>query len=257
MNGAAKRRLRRAIRIAFLLWATLSTAWLANSFRTRGVEPGLRQSNTEVVVESDSEQLAFLPRATPHRAALAFISGAGVTAEAYSPLLRPLADQGYRVVVVRLPYRLAPLERHREAAIERALWRMSTGPTTRWVVAGHSLGGALAARLTFAHSDRVAALVLLGTTHPRDQDLSALRLPVTKVVALNDGVAPRDRVEANRAKLPLHTKWVEIPGGNHSYFGRYGHQLFDGNATISREEQEAVARGELLAALEAAERSGG
>jgi hypothetical protein len=38
-------------------------------------------------------------------------------------------------------------------------------------------------------------------------------------------------------------------GGNHSQFGRYGHQLFDGRATISREEQEALTRSAILLAL--------
>jgi hypothetical protein len=42
---------------------------------------------------------------------------------------------------------------------------------------------------------------------------------------------------------------VEISGGNHSQFGRYGHQLFDGTATISREEQEALTRSEILHVL--------
>jgi predicted alpha/beta-hydrolase family hydrolase len=257
MSAASHRRLgrvRRWIRIGFFAWATFATAWMANSFRTRGVDAALLQSSATIAVESDNEQLAFVPRASVKHAGLVFICGSGVTAEAYAPLLRPLADQGYRVVIVRLPYRFALLDGHRQEAIERALRHMGTeGGARRWVIAGHSLGGALAARLTHAHADRVSALVLLGTTHPRDHDLSSVRLPVTKVVAENDGVAPMDRVLANKAKLPLHTKWVEIPGGNHSYFGRYGHQLFDGTATISRDEQESIARAALLAALEAAD----
>ena len=41
----------------------------------------------------------------------------------------------------------------------------------------------------------------------------------------------------------------EIKGGNHSQFGHYGHQLFDGKATISREAQQAATRTALLEAL--------
>ena len=91
--------------------------------------------------------------------------------------------------------------------------------------------------------------MLVGTTHPKEDDLSALQIPVTKVFASNDGVAPRERVLANRALLPAQTRWVEIEGGNHSQFGRYGHQLFDGEATITRAEQERITRAAILAVL--------
>jgi hypothetical protein len=61
--------------------------------------------------------------------------------------------------------------------------------------------------------------------------------------------APPDRVLSNRRLLPPGTKFVEIKGGNHSQFGRYGHQLFDGTATVSRDEQEAITRSAILDAL--------
>jgi hypothetical protein len=94
-------------------------------------------------------------------------------------------------------------------------------------------------------------MVLVGTTHPKEEDLSFLQMPVTKVYASADGIAPPDRVLGNRGLLPKHTRWVEITGGNHSQFGRYGHQLFDGTATISREEQEMITRSAILEAIAA------
>jgi pimeloyl-ACP methyl ester carboxylesterase len=118
-----------------------------------------------------------------------------------------------------------------------------------WVISGHSLGAALAARLARSDETALSALVLIGTTHPKEDNLSFLQIPVTKVYASHDGIAPRDRVLANRGLLPKHTRWVEITGGNHSQFGRYGHQLFDGTATISREEQEMITRSAILDAI--------
>ena len=96
-------------------------------------------------------------------------------------------------------------------------------------------------------------MVLVGTTHPKSEDLSLLKIPVTKVYASNDGIAPPERVLANKRLLPAHTKWVEIVGGNHSQFGWYGRQLFDGKATISREVQQGLTRSALLEVLSAAE----
>lgn len=225
-------------------------AWLANSMRTRGVDEGMLQSSAAVTVVEDAATLAFLPASTGRRAALVFICGSGVAAAAYAPLLRPIAESGYAVFVVKLPYRFAPLESHKLAALARVTAVMAAHPrVARWVVAGHSLGGALAARLLQSHAKALSAAVLVGTTHPKDDDLSSLKLPLTKVFASKDGIAPRERVLANRTLLPQHTRWVEVIGGNHSQFGRYGHQLFDGEASISREQQEGMTRAALVDAL--------
>ena len=98
----------------------------------------------------------------------------------------------------------------------------------RWVVAGHSLGGLLAARVALSTRGRDVSFVLIGTTHPRDHDLSKLEARITKVYATNDGVAPVDGVMANRRLLPETTAWVEIKGGNHSAIRTlWSPQLFD------------------------------
>lgn len=224
--------------------------------RTRGVDEDFLRSSQEVSVSSDAVALTFLPASSTARTALVFICGSGIAAEAYAPLLRPVADQGFPVFVVRLPYRFAPLESHKQAALERARGVMAAHPDVKhWVFAGHSLGGALAARMARLDPQGLAAMVLVATTHPKDDDLSFLPIHVTKVYASNDRIAPPDRVLGNRELLPAHTRWVEIAGGNHSQFGRYGHQLFDGTATISREEQEALTRSTILQSLQTAGRS--
>lgn len=245
-----KGKIHRWIQLAFLTWAVVSTLWLANSMRTQGVDPALTQSGSVVTVVDGESTLAFLPGKQSGRAGLIFFCGSGVSAVAYAPLLRPIADAGYPVLVIKLPYRFAPLDAHREEAINRAVKVIADYPALSfWVVSGHSLGGALAARMAKVHHGLIAGLVLVGTTHPKQDDLSFLQLPVTKVYATNDGVAPVDRVLSNQGLLPKQTKWVKIAGGNHSQFGHYGQQLFDGEATINREAQQSVVRTELLEVL--------
>lgn len=253
--------LRRWIRIAFLVWATVSTAWLWNSYRTQGVGPELTAGDNSVSVESSPETLGFFPPFEQTPIGLLFFSGAGVAAEAYAPLLRPIAASGFPVVVVRLPYRIAPLERHKVEAIRRARAAMEARRVVRsWVVAGHSLGGALAARLVHEGQQgqdgrpAVAALVLIATSHPKTFDLSQSSVPVTKIYASNDGIATKATIDETKALLPLNTRWVQIQGGNHSQFAHYGHQLFDGTATISRDEQQDITRNVLRDVLRIARR---
>ena len=245
--------IRRWLRLVFLLWAVTSTIWLANSMRTQGVDAGLMRSGDAVSVSDGKATLEFLPDSAERETGLVFFCGSGVSAQAYAPLLRPIADAGFSVFIVKLPYRFAPLEAHKEEALARARRViLDHGHIAHWVISGHSLGGALAARFALAQPGDVSALVLIGTTHPKQDDLSFLRVPVTKIYAANDGIAPPDQVLSNRRLLPPHTRWVRIDGGNHSQFGHYGHQLFDGQATISREAQQKVVRTQLLEALSGA-----
>jgi pimeloyl-ACP methyl ester carboxylesterase len=233
-----------------LVWAVAAMTWLANSVRTRGVDDELLRSSNGVSVVDGATTLEFLPPTASSAAGLVFICGGGVAAPAYAPLLRPVADAGYPVFIVRLPFRFAPFASHKDEAITRAHQVIASHHAIRhWVIAGHSLGGALAARMVHASPQLVSGLMLMATTHPRDQDLSSLQLPVTKVYGTNDGVAPAATVQANARLLPPHTKWVAIDGGNHSQFGHYGHQLFDGTATISRDAQQTLVRSELLTML--------
>jgi pimeloyl-ACP methyl ester carboxylesterase len=223
---------------------------LINSVRTQGVADELLQSTQAVRVLDGPSGLEFRPADPNGGSALIFICGSGIHAHAYAPLLRPIADAGYPVFIVKLPYRFAPLASHKDEVVSRTLQLMAADPAvSHWVVAGHSLGGALAARVAQSTRGRDVSFVLIGTTHPRDHDLSQLDAPLAKVYATNDGVAPVDGVMANKRLLPDTTAWVEIKGGNHSQFGHYGHQLFDGTATITREAQQATTRQVMLDAL--------
>lgn len=257
MNSAAVERsgrgkvAKRWIRILFLSWALFSTLWLANSMWTRGVDPALLRSDEAVKVVDATTFLNFQPVTQTNRTALIFICGSGVAAPAYAPLLHPIAEAGHPVFIIKLPYRFAPFESHKQDVLVRVRSVITAHPEmSHWAISGHSLGGALACRVVQDDSQLFSALVLVGTTHPKKDDLSLLPISVTKVYGSADGVAPPERVLGNKALLPKDTRWVEIRGGNHSQFGHYGRQLLDGKPTISREAQQALTRSAILDALQ-------
>lgn len=251
-SRAVRKGLHYWIRLGFLAWAVVSSAWLMNSVRTQGVPAAMLASSTSVEVVFSENILEFRPRHSADAPALVFLCGSGIHPEAYAPLLRPVAEAGHRVFVVGLPWRFAPLETHKQAVVQQVRQLIQSTPgIPGWVVAGHSLGGALTARLAQHGFDLPVAFALIGTTHPKENDLSRVTQPVLKVYATQDGVAPAEAVLRNRALLPAATHWVEVPGGNHSQFGHYGRQLFDRTPTIGREAQQSITRAALLCLLSA------
>lgn len=177
-------------------------------------------------------------QAAPETVGLLFFPGSLVDPVAYAPLARAVAVAGYPVIMLELPRRGAFGGADDPALYARAesTMRDPSGPR-RWVMAGHSRGAVVASTIAARALPEVAGLVLIGTTHPRDVDLSHLAIPVTKVVGTRDRIAPESTSLSNRHLLPPATRWVRIEGGNHSQFGWYGFQPFDGRPRIPSTEQ--------------------
>lgn len=219
---------------------------LFNQFRTQNVDSSMLTSSDFVTVKVDGVSLEFHPN-EKHSTGVLFFCGSGVEADAYAPMLRPISERGYAIIIVKLPGRFAMLTNQKEAVLETARTLIQSRPEIRkWVVSGHSLGAALSCKFVQKYPSSGSALLLVGTTHPKEDNLSNLKIPVTKIFGSVDGVAPIEKIEANRNLLPLSTKWIKIEGANHSQFGNYGHQLQDGSATISREAQQALVRDEII-----------
>lgn len=224
-------------------------AWLVWNSQAHGVSPALLQSNDAVEVSDSGGVLRFWPRRGAAASGLIFLPGGGVDPDAYVPLVRAVADAGYPVALVRLPWRVAPTASSQARVWDRIQGVLAQAPERRWILAGHSRGAALSARLAGEHPEAPAGLVLIGTTHPKQASLAALSLPVTKIYGTRDCVADSAAVFANAQLLPKHTRWVRLEGANHRQFGWYGAQLGDCSATMSREEQQAQTLAVLLAAL--------
>lgn len=214
--------------VVFLLWQILA-------FQTWGVEEETFQSSATVEVVDAPPFLRFTPR-RPRAAGLIFFPGGLVDPLAYAPLLRRVAEAGYPAVLVKLPLRGFSTDIAARDAVGATRQILKEDPEVRWLVGGHSKGGLFACHVAAAQP--IHGLLLVGTTHPREIDLSSLRIPVTKVLGTRDGVASPDRARAFASRLPASTRWVVLAGANHSQFGYYGFQFGDRFASIDRARQQ-------------------
>ncbi len=232
-----------------LLATAIFVTWSLIAFRASDEARAALVSDARVTVVRGESFWSFQPAAA-QTAGLVFFSGGMVDPVAYAPLAHAIADAGYPVVLVELPRRGAFGGAQGGAVFARARAAVASMPrVTRWVAAGHSLGGVVAAQVVRDGFPGLAGAVLIGTTHPRDFSLASTSIPMTRVFGTRDTVADVEKQERTRGNLPPSTRIVRIDGGNHSQFGYYGFQPGDSTATISREEQQAITRRALLDAL--------
>ena len=163
-------------------------------------------------------------------AALIFYPGAKVEYTAYAPLLSAFAADGVDCFLEKMPGNLAIFGKGRAEKV------MRTWDYDRWYLAGHSLGGAMAADWAAAHPEALAGLVLLAAypTKPLPEGLAVLEL-----YGSEDGVLDREKRDAGDAYLPEGAVVQVLEGGNHAQFGDYGPQKGDGAAAVSRQEQQS------------------
>jgi hypothetical protein len=164
---------------------------------------------------------------------LVFVPGARVDSRAYARVLRPVAEAGYLVVVLKEPFGFSLLDSDHGRKV------LDVHPEiTYWVAGGHSLGGSTAAALADG-DERVKGLVLFAS-YPGDP-LVRTDLKVVSISGTVDGFTTQADIETSKGSLPPDTSYVVINGAVHSSFGDYGEQPGDGIATIDR----AVAQDEI------------
>lgn len=205
--------------------------WISVGFQSRGLPADAFDSNSSVSVMQSDELITFEAVGRSDSLGIIFFQGGLVDPKAYAPLCRQLALEGFTCHIVKMDWRLP----QRDYLKTMELFDVRSG---HYVVGGHSQGGKMAAQLVYEHPDAFRGLFLLGTSHPRDINLSALTIPVLKIYAEHDGLASVAEVTENRPMLPAGAEMVLIKGGNHSQFGYMGRLFMDDSAEISLEEQQ-------------------
>lgn len=193
-----------------------------------GQEDNKEQNESEL---SETQTQAQQMGQNTQKKGLIFYPGGKVEETAYAPILLQFAEDGYEVYLVKMPIKLAIFGVNRaEDIIEQA------DDITEWTMMGHSLGGAMAASFSAEHDEQVDNLILLSAYSTKD--LSDKEIDVYSFYGTEDMVLNMEKYQKYYTNLPEDTVEEVIDGGNHSYYAHYGEQKGDGEATISRKEQQ-------------------
>jgi len=183
------------------------------------------------------------------KAGVMFYPGGLVDPHAYIDMLKEFVLVDERpVVILKVTSNLAILNSQKSAIpIE------DYTAVKRWVVGGHSLGGAVACMDVSKNLDQFDGLFLLAAYSVND--LSRVGIPVLSITGSEDKILDQEKFTENIPNLPSDqyisspadfpttntgglTIYLEIQGGNHGQFGNYGTQNGDGVPGITAEEQQ-------------------
>lgn len=178
----------------------------------------------------------------PSGKGIIFYPGAKVEAIAYIPILQQLAEEGFSVVLIEMPFNMAIFNVDAGDDVFELIEGLEAGTEVYeemnnleslvavddWYMMGHSMGGAMASSYASDNQELLEGLILIGAyvygEYPTEEAL-------TIYGTFNDNL------EAN---IDYTDNIVIIEGGNHAQYGNYGAQDGDPEATITDVEQQAI-----------------
>ena len=195
----------------------------------------ISDKNTTVFFENGIE---FIP-SKPNSIGIILYQGAKVDVSAYSVEAKILADDGYTVFIPKMPFNMAFF------GINKADKIIENNPDiSSWYMAGHSLGGSMAAKYTSNNQEIIDGLILLASYSV--DDLSKYTGKVISIIGTKDMGIDKEKLDETSINLPKDTEFFIIEGGNHAQFGDYGFQKGDNIADIPLEEQLELITNKIL-----------
>ncbi len=188
---------------------------------TEIVDASIEATNNSI--ETIDEYTVIVPSENNKQLGIIFYPGGKVEAKAYMGFLLQLADQGITSILVDMPFNLAVFNIN---AAQKALDLVPQ--VDSWYLMGHSLGGAMASSYLKDNADAFDGLILLAAYPVNDSDIKTLQ-----IVGSKDGLL-------DFTKLDDQGETYVIEGGNHAFFGDYGNQKGDNDASITKNQQQTL-----------------
>lgn len=231
MSGKGKKILS-GVLVFFVLLAG-GFLWYVNDDYDATAEALSALESNELVEVTGEDPVHFQSVESTDEVGIIFYPGGKVEEEAYALLMQQLAVEGYQVFLLDVPFGLAVFD------INAAEDVIAENPQIKnWYVAGHSLGGSMAAIFASNTIHELAGVILLASYSTAD--LTQLGIPVLSIYGSEDHVLNMEKLAEYRPMLPEDHLEVIIEGGNHAQFGNYGEQAGDGTGTISSADQQKM-----------------
>jgi len=140
------------------------------------------ESDEQVIVNQD-KWITFHPAQEEESIGWIFYPGGRVDPRSYAPLANELARNGNLVVITPMPFNLAIFGANRASQIIE-----HNAAITHWIIAGHSLGGAMAVKYIDDHPGEVSVLILLAPHPAAQNDISDQRVIGASLYGSRDGL---------------------------------------------------------------------
>jgi hypothetical protein len=224
---------RNIFRLIWFVIITIFFIWQWTTYQSRNLPENIFENTNEIIVEQSSDEISFLPTHSSYQNEIIFFQGGLTDPKAYAPLCRKIAKNVFTCHLIKMDWRMPQWDYEKI----KDMFDLENG---KYIIGGHSQGAKMASQFVYENPGLMTGLFLLGTSHPRDFDLSNRTLPTIKIYGELDGLASVSEVMENKDKLPKNTNLIEIKGANHSQFGYLGKLLTDDRAEIDLAEQQRL-----------------
>ncbi len=189
-------------------------------------------SDLTVKVTSTPGWLIFTPLNTTPKTGFIFYAEKNVEHQAYTPVLKRIASQGYLIIVPDMPFNQPSFGVKKAGQIIQAFPEIE-----KWVIGGHGAGADAAARFSMQYETQLSGLVLWAPVLNPSVRLDSSLLNIVLIYGNQDGIITPEQIREYQEQLPSSTKWTPLVGGNHSQFGDFGQLANDDQASITAAEQ--------------------
>lgn len=205
-------------------WATYARPPLSESI--------VAMESDDLVTITHDPWLTFTPKDNSLATGLIFYPGGRVDPRSYSTLAREIAEEGYMVVIPKMPINMAvfaPNIADKIIAFHNDL--------DHWAIGGHSVGGTMAVRFTDKNPEKIEGLAIWASYPAKSNNISDMDIPVVSIYGSREETVTDISVGKRAHLLPDDTHYIRIEGGDHHQFGSYQIKPKNHLATISRESQ--------------------
>ena len=206
-----------------ILWAILIFGFVIISFL--GIQwvtyarPPLQEAielleSDGLVTVTHEPWLTFIPAESELKTGFIFYPGGRIDPRGYASLMHAIASEGYLVVVPKMPINMAVFNPNIADEI------IDHHPEiNHWVIAGHSVGGVMAAQYSYENREHIEGLMIWASYPAGNSDLSDADIPVVSIYGSLDPKVNDSSVVERKVLLPEDTQYVRIQGGGHHQFG--------------------------------------